>query len=55
MANSRARIVITKNRAEGGDLRLAALPPKVKRVLQIVGFDKFSAIYDTLEESLENF
>ncbi len=47
--------VITQNRAHGGDLRLAALPPKVRRVLQIVGFDRFSAIFDTPEEAVKNF
>jgi anti-anti-sigma factor len=47
--------IITQNREHGGDLRLAALTPKVKRVFQIVGFDRFSTIFDTLEEALVNF
>lgn len=47
--------VITQNRANGGDLRLAALPPKVRRVLQIVGFDRFSAIFETTDEALKDF
>ena len=47
--------IITQNREAGGDLRLAALPPKVKRVLQIVGFDRFSALYTTVEEALTDF
>lgn len=47
--------IITKNREHGGNLVLAALPPKVRRVLQIVGFDKFSAIHDTVDSALTEF
>jgi anti-sigma B factor antagonist len=47
--------VITTNREKGGDLKLASLPPKVKRVLQLVGFDRFSAIYDTVEAAIAAF
>lgn len=47
--------IITKTREHGGDLRLAQLTPKVSRVLKIVGFDKFSSVYDRLEDALVNF
>jgi len=47
--------VITTNRGKGGDLKLAALAPKVKRVFQLVGFDRFSAIYETVEAALAAF
>lgn len=47
--------VITHNRQHGGDLKLAALPPKVKRVLQIVGFDKFSSIHETVQAAIADF
>ncbi len=47
--------VITKTREKGGDLKLAALQPKVRRVLQIVGFDRFSSIHDTLQAALADF
>lgn len=47
--------VITKSREKGGDLKLAALQPKVRRVLQIVGFDRFSSIHDTLQTALADF
>jgi anti-sigma B factor antagonist len=43
--------VLTINRENGGDLRLVALNPKVKRVFQIIGFDKFFSIYPTIEEA----
>jgi anti-anti-sigma factor len=39
------------NRQNGGDLRLVDLNPKVARVFQIIGFDKFFNAYDTLEEA----
>jgi|AMZC01.1.fsa_nt_AMZC01000267.1_2 anti-anti-sigma factor len=42
-------------RAQGGDVKLVALQPKVRRVLQIVGFDRYSAIYDTQEAALAAF
>lgn len=47
--------VVTLNRAEGGDLKLAAVQPKVKRVFQIIGFDRFSTIYDTLKDAMNDF
>jgi len=47
--------VLTKNRETGGDLKLAALNPKVTRVFQIIGFDKFFSIYDTLEAAIADF
>ncbi|MCZ7540829.1 MAG: STAS domain-containing protein [Anaerolineae bacterium] len=42
-------------RAQGGDLKLAALQPRVRRVLQIVGFDRYSAIYETQQAALADF
>lgn len=47
--------VITRSQEHEGDLKLVALQPKVKRVLQIVGFDKFSSIYDTIESAIADF
>jgi anti-anti-sigma factor len=47
--------VLTKNKDEGGDLKLAALNPKVQRVLRIIGFDKFFSIYDTPEAAIADF
>jgi len=47
--------IISTTREHGGDLRLAALQPKVKRVLQIVGFDRYSALYGTVGEALVDF
>ncbi len=47
--------VLTKNRAQGGDLKLVSLNHKVLRVLRIIGFDKFFSIYDTTQEALADF
>ena len=47
--------IITQNQQHEGDLKLAGLQPKVRRVLQIVGFDKFSSIHDTLEAAVADF
>jgi anti-anti-sigma factor len=47
--------VLTIAREDGGDLRLASLNPKVQRVFQIIGFDKFFNIYDTLEAASKDF
>jgi anti-sigma B factor antagonist len=43
--------ILTQNKQNGGDLRLVDLNPKVARVFQIIGFDKFFNAYDTLEEA----
>jgi anti-sigma B factor antagonist len=47
--------VLTKNKEAGGDLKLVALNNKVQRVFRIIGFDKFFAIYESLEQALANF
>jgi anti-sigma B factor antagonist len=47
--------VITRTRQHDGDLRLAQLTPKVERVLKIVGFDKFSSIYESVDEAVKGF
>ena len=44
--------ILTQNKEQGGDLKLAALNKKVNRVFQIVGFDKFFSIYDTVESAV---
>ena len=47
--------VLTRNKEEGGDLKLVALNRKVLRVLRIIGFDRFFSIYDTLEQAVADF
>lgn len=47
--------ILTQNRKNGGDLKLVNLHPKVQRVFQIIGFDKFFSIYATVEEALASF
>lgn len=47
--------VLTRNKEQDGDLKLAALNHKVLRVLRIIGFDKFFSIYDTPEAAIADF
>ena len=47
--------VLTKNKEKGGDLKLAALNPKVMRILRIIGFDKFFSIYETAGAAAADF
>lgn len=47
--------VLTRNRGAGGDLKLAAVNPKVLRILKIIGFDQFFSIYDRVEDAIEAF
>ncbi len=47
--------ILTQNRANGGDLRLVALSPKVERVFKIIGFDKFFETYQSVEAAMAGF
>jgi anti-sigma B factor antagonist len=41
--------VLTQNQANGGDLVLVAPSSRVRRVFQIVGFDRFFRVFDSME------
>lgn len=45
----------TQNQKAGGDLKLVNLHPKVKRVFQIIGFERFFNIYETIDEAMAAF
>ncbi len=47
--------VLTQAQAQEGDLKLVDLNPKVKRVFQIIGFDKFFSVYETIDEAVADF
>lgn len=47
--------ILTKNKQANGDLKLAALNPKVRRVLEIIGFDNFFSIHQTVEDAVADF
>jgi anti-sigma B factor antagonist len=47
--------VLSANRANGGDLYLVGLAPKVFRVFQIIGFDAFFRIFDDVDAALNAF
>jgi anti-anti-sigma factor len=44
--------VLTQNRAQDGDLKLAAVPPRVLNVLQVIGFHNFFSIYDSVKDAV---
>lgn len=47
--------ILTQNQKAGGDLKLVALHPKVQRVFQIIGFERFFDIHPTMEDALAAF
>ncbi|MCL4879143.1 MAG: STAS domain-containing protein [Anaerolineae bacterium] len=47
--------IVTQNRDNGGDLKLAALSQKVKRVFEIIGFDNFFEIYENIDSAVAAF
>jgi anti-anti-sigma factor len=47
--------VLTKNKQANGDLKLAALNQRVKRVLEIIGFDNFFSIHEAVQDALAEF
>lgn len=46
---------LTQAQANDGDLKLVNLSTKVSRVFQIIGFDKFFAIYANAEAAVADF
>jgi len=47
--------VLTQNKNAGGDLKLVSVNPKIMRILQIIGFDQFFNIHDTMDEAIAAF
>lgn len=47
--------ILTQCKHNGGDLKLVALNPKVKRVMEIIGFDKFFNVYSSMTEAIASF
>lgn len=47
--------ILTQAKENAGDLKLVDLNPKVRRVFEIIGFDKFFSLYETLEEAERDF
>ena len=44
-----------RNKAEGGDMKLAALNARVTRVFRIIGFDILMSIHETPEAAVAEF
>ncbi len=47
--------VLTQAKANNGNVCLVDLNPKVRRVLQIIGFDNFFSIFDSVDAALASF
>lgn len=47
--------ILTQAKEQNGNLKLVNLNPKVRRVLQIIGFDKFFDIHDSVDEAVSTF
>ncbi len=47
--------VLVRSRAEGGDMKLAALNERVTRVFRIIGFDTLMSVHDTPEAAIADF
>src|SRR5688572_29436326 len=47
--------VLTENRNHGGDLYLVGMAPRIKRVFEIIGFDKFFSFYDDLNTAIGDY
>ena len=45
----------TRCREHGGDLRLVGLNPRVRRVFEIIGFDRYLVLTESLEDALKDF
>ncbi len=46
---------LVKSRADGGDMKLAALNQRVNRVFSIIGFDVLMSLHDTPEAAIADF
>lgn len=47
--------ILTQVKEQNGNLKLVNLNPKVRRVFQIIGFDKFFDIHDTVDDAVVAF
>lgn len=47
--------ILTQAQENNGDLKLVDLNPKVQRVFQIIGFDKFFDLHETVEDAAAAF
>jgi len=47
--------ILTQTQENDGNLKLVDLNPKVRRVFQIIGFDKFFELYDSIEDAIATF
>jgi anti-sigma B factor antagonist len=46
---------VKETRQRGGDLRLAAVQPDVRRILELAGFTQILKLYGNIEEAVASF
>jgi anti-anti-sigma factor len=46
---------LSRNRERKGDLLLVTPTPRIQRILQIIGFDKFFRVFDSVELETQAF
>jgi anti-sigma B factor antagonist len=46
---------LTQNQGSGGDLLVASPSQKIRRVFQIIGFDRFFRLFDSVESAVQAF
>ncbi len=46
---------VKETRQRGGDLRLAAVQPDVRRILDLAGFTQILKLYGNVEEAVASF
>ena len=47
--------ILTQNRGSGGDLLLVTPTRRIQRVFQIIGFDNFFNMFDSVESAVQAF
>lgn len=47
--------VLTENRDHGGDLYLVGMAPRIRRVFEIIGFDKFFVFHDSVDDAVHDY
>lgn len=47
--------VLTHNRSQHGDLYVTGIAPRIKRVFEIIGFDRFFTFFETVDDAVAAF
>jgi anti-anti-sigma factor len=47
--------MVKEVRADGGDIRLAALSEKIRNVMNLLGFSKIIQVFSTVDEAVDSY